>query len=147
MHRALDRGRERRRAIEVFRQENPLQQRFDLIAAVSKRAAQFALDRAGDLLADKIPIELRGHELAGHVLSEDDVDDVLAVEGSGSSEKRLFAEVMLVPIELERQSVGGPPAARQRGLGFSSSGRLVVSIRFAHHKPRRWVSIWFAFRL
>ena len=95
MHRALDLRRVRRRTVKVLREEDPLQQRFHLIAAVAERPAELGARGVRDVFANEVAVELRGDELAGDRLPQDDVDDLLAVEGPALAEKRLLTEVVL----------------------------------------------------
>ena len=116
LHGALDLRGERRRAVEIAREKDPLQERLHLIPAVAIGAAQLRLERVVDLVANKEPIHLGGDELGGDGPRQDDVDDVLAVERARPAEKRLRAKVVLLAIELELQHVVRPPRERTRRL-------------------------------
>ncbi len=114
LDRPFDAGAERRRAVEILRQEDRAQQRRDLVIAVAEHGAELRLRLGRNILAHEEPIDFAGHEFGRDLLLENDAEDVDAVEVSGSAEKGLLSVVVLCGVDLEIEIVIDPAGESAR---------------------------------
>ena len=117
MDRTLDLGGVRGRPVEIARAEDGSQQRRKCVVVPAQQGAEFCHQCGRRVIAHEVTVELGGDEPRGHVLVQNDVDDLDPAVGTGPAQKGLDAGVVQFGLHDEVQP--GVRPARERARGFA----------------------------